>query len=609
VTAVATTFSRTTTALREAGRDAWRAWGAGAWLAVAAFALAALAPLVVPGSVRLDGLAQTGYLAVAAVGLGFVIGIGGMPSLAQGAFVGVGAVAAGHLVGWGAPAVLSALLGALIAGCGGLVVGAGVVRFRPVYVVAGTWIATWVFVFALEGFPSLSGGARGLTVSPGEIAGFEPSATLHYELALGLVALSLLAHRTLAHSSFGLCLRAAGRRPAAAVALGVRPARLRLAAFAGGAAVAGLAGGFGVQLDGVVDTEAYGALLSFTLLVAVLVGGAATALGPVVGVLAVGSLSLVADAIARVTGTESARFSPMLAALLLLSVLAMGSEGIVPAVAARLRRRAPAPRSEVDEPQRPAPASVTARGLEKRFGELVAVRDLDLELGSERVAALIGPNGSGKTTALRILAGTLSPEAGSVALDGRELRAAPASELVQLGVVRTLQSTAVFGDLTTLENALVGASLRRRHGGPLRTLFATPKARAEARDARARALAALAAVGLEDRADELAETLPGSEQRLVMLASALATEPRVLLLDEPSAGASSADLDRLALILRRLRDEGFAVLAVEHNLRLVRRIADEVVVLNAGTPLARGAPDEVAGDPAVRAAYLGRQHL
>jgi ABC-type branched-subunit amino acid transport system ATPase component len=143
----------------------------------------------------------------------------------------------------------------------------------------------------------------------------------------------------------------------------------------------------------------------------------------------------------------------------------------------------------------------------------------------------------------------------------------------------------------------------------LRALFGTPKARAEAREAQARALAALAAVGLEERADVLARMLPGSEQRLLMIASALATEPRILLLDEPSAGASSAELQRLAEILERLRAEGFGVLAVEHNLRLVRRIADEVVVLSAGAPLASGAPEDVAGNPAVRAAYLGRQNL
>jgi ABC-type branched-subunit amino acid transport system ATPase component len=180
---------------------------------------------------------------------------------------------------------------------------------------------------------------------------------------------------------------------------------------------------------------------------------------------------------------------------------------------------------------------------------------------------------------------------------------------VRLGLVRTLQANAVFPHLTALENAVVGASLRRRYGGALRTLLATPKARAEAREVEARALEALAVVGLEDRAHQPASTLAGSEQRLLMIASALATEPRILLLDEPSAGASSADLERLVRVLARLRSDGFAVLAVEHNLRLVRRVADEVVVLHAGAPLASGTPDEVARDSAVRAAYLGRQHL
>jgi len=602
-------FTRTGAAVREAGRDARLAWGPGAWLALAAFALAALAPFVLPSSVRLDGLAQTAYLALAAVGLGFAVGIGGMPSVAQGAFVGVGAVAAGHLIGSGVPPLLAALVGALTAGCGGVLVGAAVVRFRPVFVVAATWLATWLFAFTLEALPSLTGGARGLTVAPGKIARLEPTATLHYELALGLVAVALLAYRALAGSSFGVRLRAAGQRPAAAVALGVEAPRLRLAAFAGAAAVGGLAGGLAVQLDGVVDPEAYDAFLSFTLLVAVLIGGAATALGPVVGVLAVAALSLAADVLARLTGAESARFGPMLAALLVLSVLATGSEGIVPAVARRIRRAGRQERDHGMELRRPDAATLTAGGLHKRFGELVAVRDVALDLRSSSVTALIGPNGSGKTTVLRLLAGTLPPDEGSVEFDGRPLTAASAGDRVELGLVRTLQSNAVFPALTALENALVGASLRRRYGGALRALLATPKARAEARETTARAQAALAAVGLQERADIVAQELTGSEQRLLMIASALATRPRILLLDEPSAGASGAELQRLAAILERLSAEGLAVLAVEHNLRLVRTVADEIVVLHAGTMLASGTPEQVAGDPAVRAAYLGRQSL
>jgi branched-chain amino acid transport system permease protein len=609
VSAIGAALGRTGTALQEAGRDARAAWGRGAWVAVAAVAVAALVPLALPGSVRIDGLAETGYLALAAVGLGFAIGIGGMPSLAQGAFVGVGAVSAAHLVGTGWPPLAAAAAGGAAAGVVGAAVGAALARFRPVYVAVATWLATWLFALALEAFPSLAGGSRGLVVAPQPIAGLSPTPTLHYELALLLVAIALLGHWALSRSSFGLCLRAASRRPAAAAALGVPGARLRVTAFAGGAAVGGLAGGLAVQLAAVADPQAYGPELSFRLLVAVLVGGAASALGPVVGVLVLGGLSLVADGLGRLTGAETTRFGPMLAALLLLAVLAAGGDGIVPALASRLRRRRG---FELDAPARGAPAlpaELAVHGLAKRFEGLVALHGLRLELRPGRVAALIGPNGSGKTTALRLLSGTLASDAGTVRLDGRDVTREQARARVRLGLVRTLQATAVFDDLTALENAIVGASLRRRHGGALRALVATPKARREARETRRRALAALAAAGLEGVADRPAESLDATERRLLMVASALATEPRVLLVDEPSAGAGRAELERLAGVVEGLRRAGLALLLVEHNLRLVRSVADEVVVLDAGTPLAVGTPAEVARDPHVRAAYLGRHEL
>jgi len=594
-------ITTTRRALREAAADARRSWTGAAWLTVAGAGLAALVPFVVPSSVRLDGLAETGYLAVAAVGLGFAVGIGGMPSIAQGAFVGVGAVCAAHLVGSGWPAPAAALVGAAAAAVGGIGVGIAVVRFRAVYVAAATWITTWLFALGLDAFPTVSGGSRGLVVPP------RGSPTIHYELALALVAAAMLAHRTLARSSFGLTLQAAAQRPAAAAALGAETARLRLQAFAGAAAAGGLAGGVAVQLLGVADPSSYGPSLSFQLLVAVLVGGAATALGPVVGVLVFAGLSLAADLLGGITGSETGRFGPMLAALLLLAVLTLGGEGIVAAVSSRLRldRR----RSEVGAAESSLTgASLEARALVKRFGGLVALDAFELEIRPGRMLALIGPNGSGKTTALRLLAGTVRPDAGEVRLDETDVTAEPTAQRVRRGLVRTIQSNALFPALTALEHATVGASLRRRHGA-LRTVLATPKARREARAVRARALAALRVVGLEERADELPESLTGAEQRLLMVASALATGPRVLLLDEPSAGAAPQDLDRLAGVLRALREGGLAILVVEHNVRLVRAVADEVVVLDAGKRLATGTPDEVAANPAVRAAYFGRQAL
>ena len=593
-------FATTGGAVRDAVHDMRRSWTATTWLAVGGVTLAALVPVVLPGSVRLDGLAETGYLALAAVGLGFAVGIGGMPSIAQGAFVGVGAICAAHLIGSGWAGPLAALVGAAAAALGGMAVGLAVVRFRAVYVAAATWIATWLFALALEAFPTLSGGSRGLVVPP------RWSPTVHYELALALVMVAMLAHGALAHSSFGLTLRAAAQRPAAAAALGARAARLRLQAFAGAAAVGGLAGGFAVQLVGVADPSAYGPSLSFRLLVAVLVGGAATALGPTGGVVALGAISLVADVFGRVSGSETARFGPMLAALLLLGVLAFGGEGIVAAITRRIPSRARSSETAAAAAS-PTHGSVEARGLAKRFGGVVALDSFELDVPPGRIVALIGPNGSGKTTALRLLAGTLRPDAGAVRLDGADVTTEPTTRRVQRGLVRTIQSNAVFPDLTALENAIVGASLRRRYGGAVRALLATPKARREARAVRAGALDVLRTVGLSHRVYHVAESLTVTEQRLLMVASALATGPRVLLLDEPSAGSAASDLARLVDVLETLRENGLAVLVVEHNLRLVRTVAEEVVVLDAGRRLAAGSPDEIASDSAVRSAYLGRR--
>ena len=594
-----TPFGTTAGALREAGRDVRAAWGPSAWLALLALAVAAALPFL-PGAPRVDGLAATGYLALAAIGLGFAAGIGGLPSLAQGAFVGVGAITAAHLVADGWPGPAAAVAGVVVAAVAGVAVGAAIVRFRPVYVAAVTWIATWLFALGADAFPRLSGGTRGLTVPP------DWSPTTHYELALALVVLAALGHRALSTSTFGLALRAAAQRPAAASTLGTEAGRLRLQAFVGAAAVGGLAGALDVQLAGVADASAYGARLSFLLLVAVLVGGAVSALGPVVGVLLLGALSLAAETVGGLSGNEATRFAPLLAALLLVAVLTSGADGLVPVLTSRLRSRV-RPGTPPARPRQVTGAVLEARGAAKRFGGVHALDGLDLELGPGRVVALVGPNGSGKTTALRVLAGTVRADAGRVVLDGVDVTTEPPARRARRGLVRTLQSNGVFPELTALENAVVGASLRGRHGGALRALLATPKARRDADTVRARALGALRVVGLEERRDARAETLTTAEQRLLMVASALAAEPTVLLLDEPSAGAGAADLDRLERIIGELRALGLTVLVVEHNLGLVRAIAQEVVVLDAGRRLAAGSPDDVARDPAVREAYFGRR--
>jgi branched-chain amino acid transport system ATP-binding protein len=195
-----------------------------------------------------------------------------------------------------------------------------------------------------------------------------------------------------------------------------------------------------------------------------------------------------------------------------------------------------------------------------------------------------------------------------VLLEGAPVGSGPRSR-ARAGIVRTLQTTSVLPESTALENVLAGTGVRRRYGGPLRGLFSTPLARRENAQTRAEARAILDDLGLAAVADRPAGALSGADQRILMIAAALAAGPRVLLLDEPSAGAAPAELARLAALVGRLRDQGLALLLVEHNLRLVRSVADRVIVLDAGRTIADGSPDEVAASPAVRSAYLGRRNL
>ena len=306
----------------------------------------------------------------------------------------------------------------------------------------------------------------------------------------------------------------------------------------------------------------------------------------VVGVGALGAIALLGHAWAGLENGAPAQLQPMLASTILLAILALGGDGVIPFV---LRYRpgrdralpSPAPAVAVAA-ARPAATVLTARGLWKSYGGVHALAGFDLEVARGETVALVGANGSGKTTALRALAGALPVDRGEITLDGRPLAGQEPAVLAEAGVVRTLQQTSTFSTLTALESALVGAGLHARSSGALRTIASTPKARAESRALRAAALEALSFVGLSEHAWRPAALLDGFQQRLLMLAAALATRPRVLLLDEPSAGAAAAEQAGLVEILRELHARGISLLVVEHNLPLVRAVADRVVVMADG---------------------------
>ena len=601
--------------LRRAVEEARAGWSAAAWAAAVAVGLAALVPFLSLPGVRLDSLADTVYLAVAATGLGLTVGVAGLPSLGAGAFMAVGAFTSSLLVarsGWPLePAVLAGAAAALVAG----LISGGVVRLRRAFVAAATWLLAWLVWLFLLAFPSVSGGSQGLILPQSTLLGLDATPTVHFEVALALLTLTVLAIAAVRRGTPGLELSALRQSPRLATSLGVRLGRRRLGAFAASAFVAGLAGALSVQLAAVADPAAYDPFLSFKLLVAVLLGGAAATIGPAAGVAALGLIGLVSDPLARVLQLPLERFDTAVAAILLVFVLALGGGGIVPwfePYFSRFREkgRAVQPTDRHKKARRASAGPVLeAVELRKAFGGVVALDGLSLELGRGEIVAVVGPNGSGKTTALRLISGSEVPDSGRVLFEGRALTGEPTAERVRLGVARTLQATAYFPELTALESVLVGRSVRRRYAGAIRTALATPDSRKEAAASEAAAHEALALVGLASLAETPTPELTTSQRRLVALAAALAGEPDLLLVDELAAGAGSEELERIAEVVARIRERGIAVLLVEHNLRLVRLAADRVLVLAAGRAVAEGSVAEVAASDVVREAYLGTQRL
>lgn len=607
---------------RRAAGEAARAWSPEAWLGLGVFALAAMLPVVLGDELR-RAAASGLYIALMAVGLNFAVGLGGMPSLGQGAFVGIGAFAAALLrvrAGWD-PA-LAVVVGTAAAIAAGVAVGIGATRLRGAFAAVATWVVSWLLAFALAAFPGVFGGSQGLAVAeaavplPGTGGGVRLTPAIHFELALVLIALAVLAYWSLARSPAGLGLAAIRQGPAAAAAIGVRAGPLLMGAFVTSAAIGGLAGALAVLLLGVADPTAYGPLLSVELFVAVLLGGQGSAIGPLAGAAVLAVIPPAARALGSSAGIAPERFEPVLASVLLLGALLVGRAGVRGSGVPRLdlwgrhRRRARVEDAPTPTPPAPTrPGSLDATGLAKRFGGIVAAEDIAIAVEAGSIHAVIGPNGSGKTTLLRLLAGTMAPDAGRIRLDGRDVTALPSWERVRLGIVRTLPATTVFGDLTTLEHVMTGSVARRRYGGAVRSVLKTPLARAEQAAMRAHAEAVLDMAGLSHAAKLPAGSLSGADQRLLMLATAFAASPSVLLVDEPSAGMSAPAVARLLTVLRLFAGAGTTLVVVEHNLRLVRTLAHRVTVLDAGRVIAEGSPDKVASDPAVREAYLGSARL
>ena len=561
-------------------------------------------------------ITQLNYIALYSLvilGLVLLTGIGGLTSFGQAAFVGIGAYTSAYLsvnLGWSP--WLTVFAGLAITGVSALVVGWITLRMSGHYLPLAT-IAWGLSLYYLMGNLDALGKYDGILGVPSlMLFGWDVSqGRSFFVLAWSMVLLGAFALINLLDSRTGRAIRAMRSSAQMAEAMGVDTLRHKVGIFLIAALFASISGWLFAHFQHTVNPSPFGLKMGIEYLFMAVLGGVGFVWGAISGAVITKLLEdQLQVLLPQLIGT-SGSYETIVFGIVLVLVLKYMPEGMWSLVGRYLPKPA-----RVNDWQNAAPLVERAkpttgdmvlevRAIRKQFGGLVAVNDIGFSITAGQIVGLIGPNGAGKSTTFNLITGVLGLTSGEVKFRGETISGQPSREIARRGMSRTFQHVKMIPEMTVLENVALGAQLRG-HKGALSSMLWLD--RAEEQSLMREAAKQLERIGMGGSLHELAGNLAMGPQRLLEIARALCSDPALLLLDEPAAGLRHQEKQALAGVLRQLRSEGVSILLVEHDMDLVMDVCDHLVVMEFGTLLTQGTPEEIQQSPAVRAAYLGTEH-
>ncbi|CAH1652808.1 ABC transporter domain-containing protein [Hyphomicrobiales bacterium] len=588
------------------------------WLWLAAICVVAAGVPALGLSNYISGLIVLGAVyALLGLSLNLVFGYLGFTSFGHAAFFGLGAYFATLInvylgVNFWLAVALSAIPGMLL----GALIGFASLRIGGAYFAIATMTAAEILRLIAENWVDLTRGPMGMMMPRPTLAFLAPFASFQqYYLAIVLLVtgLAYLAIKRLLRSPIGRSWIAVRESIDLAESVGIPTLRVRVQNLALSGALGGIAGALIIPKILIVTPNLLTPLYSATAVLIVILGGRGSLIGPIIGAAIFAWLPEVLRSAGEMRFAVFGVLLIVVVRLLPKGLVSLwpskqGMAGMAASGASQLPLRGPdsepAPVAELASEPPSGPPVFAVAGLTKRYGALVALKDVSFSLRKGEILGLMGPNGAGKSTCMSMASGFVRPTSGGISLFGKDVSALAPHQLTELGLARTFQQTTIFGDLSVYENILI-AVYNRRPVSFAASLIQSARFRAD-ETARAEIVRQLEAeVGLREKSGTLARSLAYGEQRLLSIAIALATAPKVLLLDEPAAGLNPVEAATLTALLRQLRQRGLAIVLVEHNVRMMMSVCDRLVVLHHGEQITEGVPAAVRNHPMVNEAYFG----